>query len=734
MMFYFQGYLYALMKYISDAMSDTSDDIKAERSSDQNTESVCRDFTRGACDRKFCKYKHETEIRSLNFCYDFQNASCPRPNCKFIHCTTEEEEEYKKTGEMSNQILAEASRKNQLPGIQPVCNMFRKGICRRPVCKYRHITKEEEDCEIMELIRNNSNNQRNRFPFNNNFQESHFNHLNGVTDITRQSRLNFDDNDYEPLPKRRFCSRTDFTETGVLPPDFHRKKAAFRGYFAANPPPMLGHLDARTIMLEEENSLLHKEIAQLKRQVSDLTATNEFLLDQNATLRVSSKRNASVTVPAVTLTNSLPQNTPPQYGSKIDDSNKQTSEWNKCVKCIDDIEKDITGDEEYAHAALAGFVTNSEASQWEYVDEIDLASLKRQWSVLQSSGRVDHSFSLEEFIDIDNDVVVAELPSDEEIVDTIKRVEEPEEEDEREDCTTKPSRKQVKEALAVVIRTVTASVATVPVSLATVTTCNPVSGNPVSIAGCPAVSIAPPAQILAPSQQILVTTNQSNQLALANSSQAQLAIAQQNLANNLAQQAQPQLTSQAQQLALATTTQQLTSQAQHMATQQLALASAPQQLTTQTQQLAIANSNQQIALANSNQQIALANSQQSHLTSQAQQLANQQLTSQAQQLALANTLANNTTQQLTSQAQQLALANTPQQLAVANVPQQLALASTSQQLLAQQNLASNQQLEMHRNNQMNAINTSQAIAMSNATQPMVSYPIMTQSINHALSH
>lgn len=98
----------------------------------------------------------------------------------------------------------------------------------------------------------------------------------------------------------------------------------------------------------------------------------------------------------------------------------------------------------------AGFVTNSEASQWEDVDEIDLASLKRQWSVLQSSGRVDHSFSLEEFIDIDNDVVVAELPSDEEIVDTIKRVEEPEEEDEREDCTTKPSRKQVKEALAVV--------------------------------------------------------------------------------------------------------------------------------------------------------------------------------------------------------------------------------------------------------------------------------------------
>ncbi|KAJ8911530.1 hypothetical protein NQ315_005900 [Exocentrus adspersus] len=199
-------------------------------------------------------------------------------------------------------------------------------------------------------------------------------------------------------------------------------------------------------------------------QVSDLTATNEFLLDQNATLRVSGKRNGTVNVPAVSITNT---NTPPQQ----------------------------------------------------------------------------------------------------------------------------------------VNRTVIASVATVPVSLATVSTCNPVPGNhSVSIAGCPAVSIASPAQLLAPSQQILafdrldpsfyklslcllydcesdrvfrfivVTTNPTTQLAIANSNQAQLAIAQQSLANNLAQQAQPQLTSQAQQLALATTTQQLTSQAQHMANQQLALA------------------------------------------------------------------------------------------------------------------------------------------------------------------
>lgn len=90
---------------------------------------------------------------------------------RFIHCSTEDVEEYKKSGEMSNQILAEATRKNQLPGMQPVCNLFRKGACRRTFCKYRHITKEDEDAEIMELIQNNN---RNKFSVNNNFNEAQY--------------------------------------------------------------------------------------------------------------------------------------------------------------------------------------------------------------------------------------------------------------------------------------------------------------------------------------------------------------------------------------------------------------------------------------------------------------------------------------------------------------------------------------------------------------------------------
>ncbi|KAJ8966894.1 hypothetical protein NQ317_003928 [Molorchus minor] len=546
-------------------MSDTSEEtVQSDRANDKD-ESICRDFIRGLCDRKFCKYKHENEARTLNFCHDYQNNVCPRGHCKFIHCTPEEVEDYKRTGEMSNQILAEATKKISYQA-------------------HRLFAISLERVFVEGLF---------------------FISLGTVNGLLRRNGVNFEEYQNSGLPsiKRRFLTTQE--QEILVEPD--RSRPVFKGYFAGNPPsPILSRVDARTLMLEEENSMLHKEIAQLKRQVSDLTATNEFLLDQNATLRMTGKQNGGINVPSVGLTNTNPQQQPQQ-----------------------------------------------------------------------------------------------------------------------------------------VSRTVIASVATVPVSLATVSTCNPVSGNhSVSIAGCPSVSIAPAAQLLAPSQQILVTTNPSPQLTIANSSQAQLAIAQQNLANNLAQQAQPQLTSQAQQLALATTTQQLTSQAQHIANQQLALANGPQQLTSQPQQLTLANNpqNHQLNQQLTSQAQQLANQQ---LNSQAQQLANQQLTSQAQQLALATTTQQltsqaqqlalaNTTQQLTSQAQQLAMANTPQQLAVANVPQQLALASTNQQLLAQQSLASSQ-IEIHRNNQI-AINTSQAIAMSNASQPMVSYPIMTQSINHALTH
>ena len=43
------------------------------------------------------------------------------------------------------------------------------------------------------------------------------------------------------------------------------------------------------LQIQDENHQLRSKIAELEKRVSDLTATNEFLLDQNAHLRMGGK-------------------------------------------------------------------------------------------------------------------------------------------------------------------------------------------------------------------------------------------------------------------------------------------------------------------------------------------------------------------------------------------------------------------------------------------------------------
>jgi hypothetical protein len=45
--------------------------------------------------------------------------------------------------------------------------------------------------------------------------------------------------------------------------------------------------------MEDENFMLKRRIEELKKQVSDLVATNEYLLSQNATLRLTNMQKES---------------------------------------------------------------------------------------------------------------------------------------------------------------------------------------------------------------------------------------------------------------------------------------------------------------------------------------------------------------------------------------------------------------------------------------------------------
>lgn len=123
-----------------------------------SSDAICRDFLRNVCKRgKRCRYRHPdmSEVSNLGvsknefiFCHDFQNKECSRPNCRFIHGSKEDEDGYKKTGELPPRLrqkvaaglgLSPADLPNGKEEV-PICRDFLKGDCQRGAkCKFRHL-------------------------------------------------------------------------------------------------------------------------------------------------------------------------------------------------------------------------------------------------------------------------------------------------------------------------------------------------------------------------------------------------------------------------------------------------------------------------------------------------------------------------------------------------------------------------------------------------------------------
>lgn len=246
---------------------------------------ICRDYLRNVCKRgKRCRYRHPNsdEAKELvkrkeyTFCHDFQNSGCRRPNCRFIHCTREEEEYYKQTGQLPVRLQQAAALgigvvPNEIPllkGEIPVCKDFLKGECKRAGrCKYRHLSSVQYELEIT---------RKNRTTYTPSTVES-------FTDSYKS-----DD----------FDRYTDYSETGSL----KRRKVEDTNYFSSNH--FDGYKSVTTTndytcrLFEEENAMLRRKVEELKKQVSDLAATNEVLLEQNARYRAN---KLNVNTPIVTV-------------------------------------------------------------------------------------------------------------------------------------------------------------------------------------------------------------------------------------------------------------------------------------------------------------------------------------------------------------------------------------------------------------------------------------------------
>jgi len=222
--------------------------------------SVCRDFLRNVCNRgNKCKFKHPPDSvivkkeglqDKVMFCHDFQNGRCGRSNCKFIHCPKDAEQEFQSSGYLPPMVRDQVINKGvaadfaAVKGGVPVCKDFLQGKCsRRSRCKFRHVGSREYDLEM-------GNNQYNKGPPPQNLANSFF--------------------EEDDLFERRGPVHNDrkrrILETGLG--------------LEVGPPPQA------FFMIQEENCQLKGRVQELEKKVSDLLATNEFLLDQNAQLRM----------------------------------------------------------------------------------------------------------------------------------------------------------------------------------------------------------------------------------------------------------------------------------------------------------------------------------------------------------------------------------------------------------------------------------------------------------------
>lgn len=241
-------------------LSDNSENSTDETLSPvPRTDGVCRDFMRNVCRRgSHCRYHHPDaeEARRLGlhqqeflFCHDFQNTGCQRGSCRFIHCSREEEELFRRTGELPVHLAQAAalglisSEPGLVKGKAPACKDFMKGECRRGAkCKYRHLTAAAYEQELLcdrqqvlppaavivpELGRN----------------------VNLDESLTKKRRIGDAGDSSEYYDTSRIVTLTDYQ------------------------------------LLMEENQLLRCKVDDLKRHLSVRVATNELLLEQNARYR-----------------------------------------------------------------------------------------------------------------------------------------------------------------------------------------------------------------------------------------------------------------------------------------------------------------------------------------------------------------------------------------------------------------------------------------------------------------
>ncbi|EDO41194.1 predicted protein [Nematostella vectensis] len=219
--------------------SDTNNNTNGSSDSggggaDENN--ICRDYQRGVCNRGGkCKFRHPEgmgiELQSPPMiCRDYQNGKCNRSTCKYMHISNDDEKVYLRTG-----VLPPRARFSAAP--MPPAPMM------RPAMSYPHFghpTRAGRSDPICKDFLNNKCSRGNLCKFRHAFE---------------------DDKGYGG-------------GYGGPMDDFSRKRRRDSSGEGGD-----------YLQLKDENERLHRQVADLQKQISDLKATNEVLLEQNARYR-----------------------------------------------------------------------------------------------------------------------------------------------------------------------------------------------------------------------------------------------------------------------------------------------------------------------------------------------------------------------------------------------------------------------------------------------------------------
>ncbi|KAI4903464.1 hypothetical protein NFI96_015901, partial [Prochilodus magdalenae] len=333
---------------------------------------VCRDFLRNVCKRgKRCRFRHPdfNEVPDLGvqknefiFCHDHQNKECVRTNCRFVHGSKEDEDYYKKTGELPLWLRWKVAAglglsPTDLPqnrGEAPICRDYLKGECQRGnKCKFRHVRKDHEHeasrvsiggmmgasggvsgmvnvggvgvgggggvCGgISGLVGGSGGNLMGMgTPNLGGCREQGLCGVGGgggsmgsCLSVGTAGQRRYDRGPcsvYDPLFENGLFEAGPL-ETPVDHATLQLKRRRLEGLRLAEGVGA-GHYDlgvqatltTRPLeyrLLEEENALLRKRVEELKKQVSNLIATNEVLLEQNAQFRSQAKVMTLSSTPA----------------------------------------------------------------------------------------------------------------------------------------------------------------------------------------------------------------------------------------------------------------------------------------------------------------------------------------------------------------------------------------------------------------------------------------------------